>query len=102
MAELIGTVRPRMRHRIFAYLAVVCPRADRGAPDVSSGRWRWLFADAAGVVVAGPPVCFTSDQVAENWLLARSLLLQKLGVSAVTLLDGEHAVYGPAPLPGVS
>jgi hypothetical protein len=88
-----------MRHRVVAYLECAVPTAGRRVPRAPGGAWRWLFADAAGVAVPGPPVCFTSEQVAEKWLASQCSQLRDIGLSAVTLLDGEHAVYGPASLP---
>jgi hypothetical protein len=109
MAKLIGTGRPRLRHRVFAYLEDAVPPArpakgdvaGRGTGDGALGTWRWLLADAAGVAVAGPAVRFTSGDVAETWLAAVAPRLAVLGVQAVTLFDGEHVVHGPCPLPSI-
>ena len=65
------------------------------APDEPEPTWRWLFADAAGVVVDGPEVVFTSQEAAEEWLQEQSTGLAADGVATVSLVDGEHAVYGP-------
>ncbi len=104
MAKLIGTGRPRLRHRVFAYLEAAVPPPGPGTAGFAArrtavGTWRWLLADAAGVAVDGPAVGFTSGEAAEVWLAAAAPRLAAIGVTAVTLLDGEHVVYGPAPLP---
>ncbi|MET3803852.1 hypothetical protein ABIB25_000838 [Nakamurella sp. UYEF19] len=57
--------------------------------------WRWLFADVAGVAVAEPDVAFESQEAAEDWLRESFAQLADDGIAAVTLMDGEHAVYGP-------
>lgn len=57
--------------------------------------WRWLYADEAGVVRSEPSVAFASQQAAEDWLRDEFEMLADDGVAAVTLMDGEHAVYGP-------
>lgn len=123
MAKLIGTGRPRLWHRVLAHLEAGVPSAGpfvgsaTGRPRIDGagtgtgekdrrrtgnsavGTWRWLLADATGVAVAGPAVCFTSGEVAQDWLSAASGRLAALGVTAVTLFDGERVVYGPEPLP---
>ena len=57
--------------------------------------WRWLCADEAGIVMSEPAVTFASQQEAEDWLRDQFEELSDDGVAAVTLMDGEHAVYGP-------
>ena len=57
--------------------------------------WRWLYADEAGVVLDEPVVTFGSQQAAEDWLTENFEELADDGVAAVTLVDGERAVYGP-------
>ena len=69
-----------------------------GATDGSVGdsaTWTWLFADAAGVARSEPAIAFSSQQAAEDWLRDEFEELADAGVAAVTLMDGEHAVYGP-------
>jgi hypothetical protein len=65
------------------------------APEEPEPTWRWLFADAAGVVIDGPEVVFTSQEAAEDWLREQFTELADDGVATVSLVDGEHAVYGP-------
>jgi hypothetical protein len=57
--------------------------------------WRWLLADVAGVVVPEPDVAFASQDAAEDWLRDQFEQLAEDGVATVSLIDGEHAVYGP-------
>ncbi|MDQ2797669.1 MAG: hypothetical protein M3Y06_10985 [Actinomycetota bacterium] len=60
--------------------------------------WRWLFADAAGVAMSGtnaPEVIFVTQKAAEDWLGEEFQVLSDAGIATVTLMDGEHAVYGP-------
>lgn len=57
--------------------------------------WRWLYADEAGVVMSEPDITFASQVEAEDWLGEQFQELSDDGVAAVTLMDGEHAVYGP-------
>jgi hypothetical protein len=64
-------------------------------PEEPEPTWRWLFADAAGVVLKGPEVVFTSQEAAEDWLREEFAELAEQGVATVSLVDGEHAVYGP-------
>ncbi|MET3805731.1 hypothetical protein ABIB25_002735 [Nakamurella sp. UYEF19] len=68
------------------------------APLAHHGHWNWLFADEMGLAVEAPRASFSSQDTAEDWLEANADSLGRLGVSAATLLDGEHAVYGPTPL----
>lgn len=60
-----------------------------------AANWRWLYADVAGVVLSEPAVVFGSQQAAEDWLSENFQELSDDGVGTVTLMDGEHAVYGP-------
>ncbi len=57
--------------------------------------WRWLFADEAGVVVTVPETVFDTQEDAEGWLRDEFEELAEDGIATVTLMDGEHAVYGP-------
>lgn len=68
---------------------------DETAGDTVTATWRWLYADQAGVVAAGPDVTFESQEDAEEWLRDNFDELAEQGVGTVTLVDGEHAVYGP-------
>jgi hypothetical protein len=100
MGKLTVAGRPKLRHRILALVEAVSPFADEPAAAPTDGAWRWLFADDAGVAVPGPPVRFTSGEAAEKWLRSYASRLAGAGVSGITLLDGEHAVYGPTALVG--
>ena len=100
MGKLIAVGRPSLRHRIQAFLEAGSPFGDEPI-DASAGQWRWLFADDAGVAVAGPPVRFTSADSAEKWLRGNSSRLRRVGISGMTLLDGERVVYGPTGLAGL-
>lgn len=73
------------------------PAAEVDSDEVQP-TWGWLLADPAGLAVPGPPVGFRSQEAAESWLADNYEELADSGVSAVTLVDGEHAVYGPMPL----
>lgn len=72
-----------------------CERVVRVQPTSDSGSWHWLYVDRNGVAVAGPPTSFSTQDAAELWADANSLPLKALGITAITLRDGEHAVYGP-------
>ena len=67
-------------------------------PAGESAPWCWLFADIAGVEVPGPAVAFRSQESAETWLTDNFSELSDAGITAATLLDGEHVVYGPMSL----
>lgn len=67
---------------------------DRGPVDEPL-TWRWLFADQAGIVMTEPDVAFDSQEAAEDWLRDEFEELAEEGIATVTLMDGEHAVYGP-------
>ncbi len=67
-----------------------------GPPDEPT--WRWLLADEAGIARREPDVAFASQDAAEDWLRDEYQELSDDGVAAVTLMDGEHAVYGPMSL----
>lgn len=97
---MIAAGRPTMRHRLLAFLETMSPFADDAAEADVRGDWRWLFADDAGVAVAGPPVRFTSALGAEQWLRSNASRLRLGRITGMTLLDGEHVVYGPAALVG--
>lgn len=73
-------------------------RGVRISSAAEAGRWHWLYADVFGVAVPGPRASFRSQEVAEDWVDFNAGSLRALGVSAVTLLDGERAIYGPARL----
>ena len=60
--------------------------------------WEWRYLDEAGVEMAGPDITFDGQEAAEAWLTATFPVLADLGITAVTLFDGEHVVYGPMPL----
>ena len=66
-----------------------------GPAEEPPSTWRWLFADEAGIALTEPVVAFDSQQTAEDWLRTHFEELADDGVMAVTLVDGEHAVYGP-------
>ena len=66
--------------------------------DAASANWRWIYADEAGVAMAGPSVpeaVFLTQQAAEDWLGEEFPELSASGIATVTLMDGEHAVFGP-------
>ena len=66
--------------------------------EAESAKWRWLFADEAGVAMSGPAVpeiVFETQRAAEDWLGEEFEDLSAAGIATVTLMDGEHAVYGP-------
>ena len=67
--------------------------ATTGEPAV--GTWHWLYADEAGVVTRGPEVAFESQQGAEDWLAENFAELADQGIATVSLVDGEHSIYGP-------
>ena len=67
----------------------------RIAPATGFGSWHWLYVDRNGVSIAGPRASFATQDAAESWAELNSAPLRALGISAVTLRDGEHAVYGP-------
>ena len=68
---------------------------ERRARNRPAATWRWLFADEAGVVVDGPDVAFDSQAGAEEWLRDEFEQLADDGIATVSLIDGEHSVYGP-------
>jgi hypothetical protein len=70
------------------------PRLPDGSVD-DPANWRWMYADEAGIAMSEPDITFTSQQEAEDWLGDQFEQLSADGVAAVTLMDGEHAVYGP-------
>lgn len=71
------------------------PRPTDGSVDDLGPSWRWLYADEAGIALSEPAITFGSQQAAEDWLSESFEELSDDGVAAVTLMDGEHAVYGP-------
>lgn len=66
--------------------------------ESDSAVWRWQGTDDAGVALDEPSLRFTSQALAEQWLAEHFEDLADDGVAAVTLFDGERAVYGPMPL----
>lgn len=63
--------------------------------------WTWSYADEAGVVassVLDPGLEFDTQQEAEQWLAENFEELLDEGITAVSLSDGHHSVYGPMPL----
>jgi hypothetical protein len=70
-------------------------RSVRITPTSGSGSWHWLYVDRNGVSVAGPRASFSSQDAAEAWVDANADGLKGLGITAITLRDGEHVVYGP-------
>ena len=75
-----------------------------GAADVSgfepieADSWHWQFSDEADVAVDIAAPWFESQDSAEAWLTQHFETLLDQGVAAVTLFDGEGAVYGPMAL----
>jgi hypothetical protein len=67
----------------------------RIAPATGFGSWHWLYVDRNGVAIAGPRASFATQDAAESWADINSSSLRALGISAITLRDGEHAIYGP-------
>ncbi len=70
-------------------------RSVRIAPSTDSGSWHWLYVDRNGVAVAGPRQSFSNQDAAEAWVDANSRSLKSLGITGITLREGEHVVYGP-------
>ena len=69
---------------------------DGSATDPGEGlTWRWLFADQAGIAMSEPDVAFTDQEEAEEWLRDHFEELAEDGIATVTLVDGEHVIYGP-------
>lgn len=66
--------------------------------DEGERSWSWQFADEAGVALERSAPEFASQRAAEDWLSDNFADLADQDVTAVTLLDGERAVYGPMPL----
>ena len=60
--------------------------------------FRWRYEKAAGDPVGGPDLEFEDRQQAEDWFGGAWPQLREQGVDAVTLLDGDTAVYGPMSL----
>jgi hypothetical protein len=61
--------------------------------------WTWRLEDADGAAMSGPAVPGQPSQSdAESWLGEHWRELAEAGVAQVSLLDGEHVVYGPMPL----
>ena len=89
--------RPRTMWSVLLDALGSSPR-DRGAriaPATGFGSWHWLYVDRNGVSVAGPRASFATQDAAESWAELNAVPLRALGISAITLRDGEHAVYGP-------
>ncbi len=90
------------RHRtLWSVLLDVLSSTSRERPSVriastsDTGSWHWLYVDRNGVAVPGPRASFPTQDAAETWVDANGSSLRALGISAVSLRDGEHAVYGP-------
>ena len=60
--------------------------------------FRWHYENADGAATDGPAVTFEDQAEAEDWLGRKWPSLLDAGVEAVTLLDGDDAVYGPMSL----
>jgi hypothetical protein len=108
MSTLPATERRTLRRRFLVWLgAIVTDSADvehrhsdgsAGSWQPDTAGWHWVFADEAGVAVAGPPLSFGSQQVAEEWLTENFDDLFDAGITAVSLQDRERTVYGPMSL----
>jgi hypothetical protein len=72
--------------------------ADAGFEPIQADSWHWQFSDEADVAVDLTAPLFESQAAAEDWLTTHVESLQEQGVAAVTLFDGEGAVYGPMSL----
>ena len=68
------------------------------APATGFGSWHWLYVDRNGVAIAGPRATFPTQDAAESWADVNCVSLRSLGISALSLRDGEHAIYGPTPV----
>ena len=95
-------IRPRrtLAGRILEWLgaAVGEPSGSSAELDPVVATWHWIFCDEAGVAIAGPPLSFSSQPAAEDWLRESFEDLLDLGINAVTLVDGERTIYGPMSL----
>ena len=63
--------------------------------------WTWRYETREGAEVpapVAPPEQFPSQADAESWLGENWRTLLDSGVDRVSLLDGEHLVYGPMSL----
>jgi len=61
--------------------------------------WRYEAADGANVPTPeGADITFPSQADAESWVGETWRELLEGGVHQVTLLDGDHRVYGPMGL----
>jgi hypothetical protein len=69
-----------------------------GFEPIEADRWHWTFSDDADVAVDVLAPLFDSQGSAEDWLTQNVDDLVDQGVAAVTLFDGEGAVYGPMSL----
>ena len=69
-----------------------------GFEPIEADSWHWQFSDEADVAVDTAAPSFESQQSAETWLTEHFETLLDQGVAAVTLFDGEGAVYGPMAL----
>ena len=67
----------------------------RVKPAADFGSWHWLYVDENGVAVPGPSASFSTQDAAEGWADANGPSLRALGITALSLRDGEHAIYGP-------
>jgi hypothetical protein len=66
--------------------------------DAGDESWWWQPADEVGVALDRALPRFASRRAAEDWLGDHFAELAEAGVAAVSLFDGERAVYGPMPL----
>lgn len=71
---------------------------DRGFEPAKQATWQWRFSDTADVVLDRPAPSFASQEAAEAWLTENFAELAEDGVAAVSLFDGESAIYGPMSL----
>jgi hypothetical protein len=69
-----------------------------GFEPIEADRWHWTFSDDADVAVDAVAPLFDSQASAEDWLTQNVDGLVDQGVAAVTLFDGDGAVYGPMSL----
>ncbi len=63
--------------------------------------WSWRYEAADGATVPAPEgadITFPSQADAESWVGETWRELLAAGVHQVTLLDGDHRVYGPMGL----
>lgn len=73
-------------------------RQDWGFEPAKQATWQWRFSDTADVVLDRYAPSFASQEAAEAWLAENFGELADDGIAAVSLFDGENAVYGPMSL----